>query len=966
MDGDATGPSEGTLVRLLASIGISADMRQREAIRDVLTTSGGLPTETLAAVIASVLARSPRQQERLLEFLPRWLEPAEEPKRDEPEEDEPGPMSRPAPAGEPQSIVQSTMQIGRLFVAEVKSTNAWITAVAAGSLAILVAGAAWFGLQSEVDSGLQALQVRLTSLEIGMEAVLFVGIALPAIFPIGFMVMKLMDAVAAWLKARRERPQPEIVELPPGSTYFAFEAVGSRPTSVFDRRQMQAIARAVPSRATNIEGRRPDAGRSIAATAARGLPTLRFGALRENWPVIVLVDRTSAARAWSEFPEQLVAGLGTAGIDAALGHFSGRLNRFDLEGVGRVDLTGLFSQYTLLLLVSDGSGLRARESGDVAALRQLADSGRALWIDEREERFWRPFDPQFASRMPTCQATAAGVEGALKALGPPKAAAIEFHPLLADLPAVVADAHASTVLGDALGWAAACAMLQPIGVGLAQDLRARFFRHLQPIAFGRIAMLQGASLTSDGLSFDTPLLVHLRREFGRCLSFERQDEILAVLREAVERRPPHVTDGSMAYLTWRWHRARFLLDADPDEAVKALGSEIKGTMLASEMRRELARRRLPGETGDGDAKRILPLLQLANDMPSFVAQLAGLGASIASPDVGPWSYDISDRRQIDFPSVPVELVAVPGRPEILALYPDGRIDIGTLDGGAPRIAGAIGELPSGTRRLHEAGGMIAVSPEGRFVALAFAEARETLLLLELGASTKLLLGVTMTNLPIEALAFDPLGATLAVGCRGKGLSLVDIAARQAARNEPPIDPPKFSLPERHFTALAFSTGGDTLLAATEDGQVIMVDPKRPDDEKARSVAVDLPTIEAVASGPEGFQLVAAGGGEWLAIDLKGVTHGPWPVPPRLLADLPSPPPRPLLGVVDDEPVMALLLGERLAILHLRNGADLLTEEPGRGHVALGVAQGFALLRGATPQQVTAHSFVRPGSEAEAK
>jgi hypothetical protein len=349
---------------------------------------------------------------------------------------------------------------------------------------------------------------------------------------------------------------------------------------------------------------------------------------------------------------------------------------------------------------------------------------------------------------------------------------------------------------------------------------------------------------------------------------------------------------------------------------------------------------------------------MPDDVPGFAAQFAALGGPIAGPELGRWSFPPDPTRRVHFASPPVAVAAIPRSTDILALLGDGTISIGSLDNGNVRSAGSIGKPQYGDQRLDDVGGTLVVSPQS-YLALAYVQARETLLLIDLRDSAKLIGGVQEGAAPVDAIAFDPAGGKLAVGRRGRGLAMIDIAAIPDSR--PPTEMTEFTATDERFVAFAFSPDGRTLFAATDDRRIMLVDVQRPSKGNWESLSIDLPTIEAVAPGPKGFLLVAAGGGEWLAVDKEGITHGPWPVPARLVAGLPTegPTPRPALGIDEEEPVVALLMGERLAVLHPQTGADLLADNSQSTHVALGFAQGFALLHGETANDVTAHPFMRP-------
>ena len=307
-----------------------------------------------------------------------------------------------------------------------------------------------------------------------------------------------------------------------GVAWFAPEAVGQHALlRLFNRRQALSMGRAGPFRAGSLDSPAFDPQRSVQATVTSGVPALRFVPAREPWPVLVLDDVESGARGWSEMPRAIRDTLASTGLDVGIAAFYGLPDRFQLEDGTRLDVEGLLRLETLVLFVSDGAALGdAPES--IRLLERLAVTRRAAWLDERETRFWHPADTQFTvSGLPAWPATAHGVDQALRCLGGERLASPRPARRAMRGPSSTApSAILARGLGYALPWAAACAMIQPVSPGLGALLRARFFAHIEPIAFGRMVKLPGSQLTQSGLRFGQDLLDPLRREFAtaHCLA----------------------------------------------------------------------------------------------------------------------------------------------------------------------------------------------------------------------------------------------------------------------------------------------------------------------------------------------------------------------------------------------------------------------------------------------------------------
>lgn len=978
MDNDAaTGggrPRTDELTALLRSAGVTADIRQREAIRDVFfATVGTLGEDEIADIVAVVLARSARQHQRVREMVIDWLKRDSAPAKaakptpaDPIATDQTDPLEEDAEKPEP--------SLRRVLVDKVKARRDWpLWLVLAPLVAVgLAAVVKWLPSPCTANcGGVSPPELFAGVSRVDVEIVLVSAIA---IFPVGYLFVMLVTAIGTWRERRDERRRQTARRgggtLPAGPVLFNFESIGGRTFRFFERAELQKIARSVPRRRGETPGRRLDAMRSVATTAQTGLPTLRYRTLPEPWPLIVLADRHAPGRQWNDLPADLAAGLSGSGLLVLSGSFPGRLDRFDVEEVGRVDLVGLLTQDALLLLVGNGSRLSHRGS-DMVTLRRLADSGRALWIDEREERDWQPrADAPLLAGLPVCPATGERIVEALRAIG--------RRSINAPRPDRLPSAWPGAGLGDALGWAAACAMVQPIGVALAHDLRRTFFPHLTANTFGRLVALEGATLDTDGLRFDDRLLGWLRGEFARRFSGARQDAILDAILAAIDRSRETLTDGSLAHLTWRWYRVRVLLQRKPDDALAELAA-LQDSLLGASVRRDLEKLRLPG-TATGSSG--LPMLRLPQRPAEFADGIAALGLSLGGVDIRTWALPDTAPSSISFDDTLVALaMASGGDGKIVALLENGSLRLGTaFDAETTLLSDA-----TSSRLLYNAEGpprrgiagsrtdtILSISPSGDYVALAGAAGLPQIFAvgppvleetIEAGTDKELM---SRASPGVTAMAFHSTQPLLVLALRSGGVLFVDLTKGASAT---------FALGELHVTAMTLSSEGDVVVMATDDRRVVMEptpvaasqSPTRPESD----IEVDF-EIRVLAAGPRGWPLVVAGEDRLMTFAQPIVTPqiGPSAIPPPVPLQVRGPWPiptdsRPQLALIEEDSMVAVLAAGRLKLMHLETGLDLLRDKAGadrsRTHAGLGVARNLALLWGKQRDRIDVCALERHGS-----
>ena len=945
------------LPSLLDGLNIYADIRQREAIRTTLSLSGSWSPERQAEVIAAILARNARQQETLKAELAAWLTPAIAPAttridlamaqtsgtRRVDEEDE-------TPRGETPSFLQA-------LVASVRNKPGrvpWYAVPTAASVLLIIL-VSLYG---------EAISVKIPYISPDYRSdmrreVLWALSACAVLLPLGYCIERAFEALR---HLRQQRNQTRLVRrrvlLKRGPGWFASDRVGEdKPLDWFSQKEALAIARVVPTRRGTVNSTQLNTSATVRETARAGrIPTLIFDRRRTVAPILVLGDRESGARGWSDLPAALYHALARAGIHVTLGYFDGRVERFEIRDGTSLNFGDLLRRPELLMLVSDGTRIGDTETAR-ALLRRLGASRNAAWIDERESRYWHSRDPQVGIRgLPIFPGTADGIITALRCLGgeriaPPAAGSITAPPAGA-----FAAAHIATLLTDAVGWAAACAMLQPISAPLAQRLRAIFFPHLPPIAFGRLLKLEGSELTQAGLRFSTPVLATLRADFALRFDALRREEILNTISDAIRRSNPE-QPGSPAQDAFDWYNARFLLDYDPDTAASKL-LRLRGTALGPAIAQELQQVRLPHVPMEGDAVAV-PLLRKPRDTRALLEVAQAFEAPLAGEPVEPWLLLWRN----DVVSCPEPGLAVgEAMGKLVVLLESG--DLFEPERGIIALSSA---ATSSSASSIEAIPVVAVPSKRTLVAIANRSRGGIEVFPLLAASTTREAGrvepvCAWSGENVSSLAWSS-DESLLVGVVSSGLVVLN---QEAGRGweQPRI----LSGDMRGATAVAFAKDSDLILIGV-GGRVLrlqrrlLLEPIRDSESKsgvagapgAESILDPLSTglsiIEAIAAGSsaDGFPIAAAGGGLVVVLQPDGTRRGPWILPDGTAT---------ALNLLEEGRIVGVLTGGQLSILHALSGLNLLEEGQLRGalHAALAVDSGQAFLWSENRRAITLHGF----------
>lgn len=380
---------------------------------------------------------------------------------------------------------------------------------------------------------------------------------------------------------------------PAGPRHFNPSIVGGDPLPLLESAVLEHCAGIVGYRPSEKISRSLDMRASVDVTArSGGLPTLIYRKQKLIKTVFILEDSSAESLAWNRVPRELQEGLRLRGVPVVYGRFFNSLERFETtDRIGYwLDELEAESHGHPVMIFSDCR--RASRARDAAALQVLARMPTLAWMELREPRFWDENTELIARHgIPVYPATSRGILDALSRLQteqnlrsayPPGSLTWPRWPTLGggDLPFKV-----ERLLGEALPWAQACAMIQPLSLGLADSLRRRFQPHLPPELIGRLFALPGTTYTNSGLRFSDAVLATLRSGFVIRWNDEEQEEILKyILKKLGEVEPEQ--QNSLAHLSWQWIAARVRLELEPDGALKDI-ERLMRTPLGNHIKAEI-------------------------------------------------------------------------------------------------------------------------------------------------------------------------------------------------------------------------------------------------------------------------------------------------------------------------------------------------------------------------------------------
>ncbi len=421
----------------------------------------------------------------------------------------------------------------------------------------------------------------------------------PAIFGTLSLLAPLLYSGYLWWGRRPPRDAPPATVDPSLPRLFDPGAIGGTPAPRLDDETLDVLADSLGYYRSETPSRHLDVAASVAATGrSGGLPQLIFQRRKQIRRVVILEDADAEALDWNPIAAELAAGLDRRGVPVLHGRFRGVPDRFQ-AAEGEVHLEDLEDDLgNLLLIVSDGKGLRRDRHRFV--LDTLGRWPMAAWLEPREPRGWDAATALPASfGVPVFPATPGGL---MRALGrflterspqadlPDPGARRGLPPRRATTATAV---QVEALLGDALPWAQAVAMMMPpASLGLADALRRRFHPGLPAERVERLAALPGTTLGAGGFQFSAPILAVLRRGFVTRRDRRQQEEVLEFLLELIREAEPADRD-SAEHRAWEWRLERVRLELDPDRALRRL-SQLAAGSLGAAIRGELAKAALPG------------------------------------------------------------------------------------------------------------------------------------------------------------------------------------------------------------------------------------------------------------------------------------------------------------------------------------------------------------------------------------
>ncbi|MGA1839917.1 MAG: formylglycine-generating enzyme family protein [bacterium] len=334
---------------------------------------------------------------------------------------------------------------------------------------------------------------------------------------------------------------------------FPWYEVGGQAPPRVDPATLDFLADCMGYYQTEAPGRRLDVIRSIrAGIEAGGLPRFIFEPARMLRTLVILEDMSARARQWNPVAEELARDMELHGVTVLRGRFNTSPLHFIIESGEILHLEDIEYDRTgaILLIFSDSQCLR---SGDPEMiLDELRTWPNLAWLDLREPRSWdRPtfivkrfgIDVHPASRkgIECAMRRFLTEEGSLPDWFSETRACKEHYRTDMSLERYIAN-----VLDRAIPWAESCALLQPVGYGLAERLRESFFPKIPAESIGRFHDLPDTTITSEGIHFSDEVCRILKRGFHDHIEPELHDRIVGFilheLKKIIDRLPGGTQD----------------------------------------------------------------------------------------------------------------------------------------------------------------------------------------------------------------------------------------------------------------------------------------------------------------------------------------------------------------------------------------------------------------------------------------
>ncbi|MCP4700099.1 MAG: SUMF1/EgtB/PvdO family nonheme iron enzyme [Gammaproteobacteria bacterium] len=456
----------------------------------------------------------------------------------------------------------------------------------------------------------------------------------PALLAAVFLLLAL--GYGAYLWKAKQTPRDKAPEwrkdLP---RHFPMEKIGGAPGPRLDGETLAHLADCMGYFRSEQTGKRPDIDASVLATVAHGgIASLVFHRRKQLRHLIILVDGLAAeACRFNPVAEELREGMTRLGVSLLYGHFFGDPAIFHTVDGRTFYLEDLETERNAWLLLIFADGLHMPQNF-CHTLESLARWPQAAWLELRAPEFRKISAAAAEYGIPVYPATAAGLLAVFARFlseTAPQTGADEA----ADSPQPGDGAtdhyEVEFLLGDALAWAQACAMIQPVTLGLADALRRKFYCHLPPERIERLAALPNTLRNAAGLRFSSAFLAALRSGFALRQEEKQQEEVLAFILtelrrvwEAELKNDPELRE-SPAQLAWEKRYEQVRLELDPEPALKRL-AELKKTPLGNSVLAEMELTALPGAEQGGVPLRKAPKSRDARLRLAGLSKTSGLVA----------------------------------------------------------------------------------------------------------------------------------------------------------------------------------------------------------------------------------------------------------------------------------------------------------------------------------------------------
>lgn len=385
---------------------------------------------------------------------------------------------------------------------------------------------------------------------------------------------------------------------PDAPQHFPLEQIGGKSPPRLGRRVLDRAAESLRYYESDEASEVLDVDASVEASGqGGGLPTLIYQSKKIIPTVLIFEDAYAEPTAWNSISGEAAEGLRRRGVQVLSGKFFESPLRLHAPNQVTHQLDRLEEQKgnLLLLYFSDS---KCFHEHNAHALRLLSRWPKIAWMELREPKFWDEDTGRVAlHNIPVFPATPDGLLKAvthLSAEHPPQRSGNESAADWRGVPVYSGGnlyTYVEYVLGDALPWAQACAMIQPVTLGLADRLRLKFLPRLPAERVGRLFALPNSTYNKAGLNFSTPILSVLRHGFTRRWNEVEQRKILLFILERIREVEPSPPE-SLAHLSWEYVYERVRLEVEPDQALRELAG-LAQTPLRDTIKAEFQRVRVP-------------------------------------------------------------------------------------------------------------------------------------------------------------------------------------------------------------------------------------------------------------------------------------------------------------------------------------------------------------------------------------